>query len=62
MKIYTLYNKITKGQAAAGILNKVLSNQNVSVNTNKMTVFPIIESVTTYGAESWSVNKDIHIT
>jgi len=50
-------NKIIQGKKAIGKLNSVLWNDKITLKTKKMIFSTIVESIVTYGSETWEINK-----
>ena len=50
-------NKIIHGRKAIGKLNSVLWNDKITMKTKKMTFSTIVESIATYGSETWEISK-----
>src|SRR5215510_2607107 len=50
-------NKIIQGRKAIGKLNSVLWNDKITMKTKKMIVSTIVESIVTYGSETWEINN-----
>jgi len=50
-------NKIIQGRKAIGKLNSVLWNDKITMKTKQMIFSTTVESIITYGSETWEVNK-----
>ena len=50
-------NKIIQGRKAIGKLNSVLWNDKITMKTKQMIFSTIVESIITYGSETWEVNR-----
>ena len=50
-------NKIIQGRKAIGKLNFVLGNDKITMKTKQIIFSTIVESIITYGSETWEVNK-----
>jgi len=50
-------NKIIQGRKAIGKLNSVLWNDKITMKTKQMIFSTVVESIITYGSETWEVNK-----
>jgi len=50
-------NKIIQGRKAIGKLNSVLWNDKITMKTKQMMFSTVVESIITYGSETWEVNK-----
>jgi len=50
-------NKIIQGRKAIGKLNSVLWNDKITLKTKKIIFSTIVESIVTYGSETWGINK-----
>ena len=50
-------NKIIQGTKAIGKLNSVLWNDKINLKTKKMIFSTIVESIVTYGSETWGINR-----
>ena len=50
-------NKIVQGRKAIGKLNSVLWNDKITIKTKQMNFPTIVQSIITYGSETWEVNK-----
>jgi len=49
--------KIIHGRKAIGKLNSMLWNYKITMKTKKMIFSTIVESIVTYGSETWEINK-----
>lgn len=50
-------NKLSQGKRAIRQLNPVLWNKNITKRTKTIIYKTIVESISTYGAETWEMNK-----
>ena len=50
-------NKIIQGRKAIGKLNFVLGNNKITKKTKQIIFSTTVESISTYGSETWEVNK-----
>jgi hypothetical protein len=50
-------HKIIQGRTVIGKLNSVLWNDKITMKTKKMIFSTVLESIVTYGSETWKINK-----